>query len=149
MQYSGGCACAGVTHRTACRYRARRYPSRRRWSRRNLPSSSLSASSPSLSRFVRQRPPSRIGYYLGHQASRRSRARPPTCACPRNIRNTVAITRHRPGRVVAAALCGNVANPLRSFLRLTISPPFLTRLTVPLLAFSLSLSFSMRVLARD
>lgn len=25
MQCSGGCACAGVTHRTACRYRARRY----------------------------------------------------------------------------------------------------------------------------
>lgn len=27
MQYSSGCACAGVTHRTACCYRARRYPS--------------------------------------------------------------------------------------------------------------------------
>ena len=27
MQHSSGCACAGVTHRTACRYRARRFPS--------------------------------------------------------------------------------------------------------------------------
>lgn len=103
------------------------------------PSTSLSASSLSLS-LVCRCPPSLLGYYLGHQASRRSRARPPTCACPRNIRNTVAITRHRP--VAVAALCGNVANPLRSSLRLFLGRFSLDR------SSPLSLSLSIRASSR-
>jgi len=76
----------------------------------------------SFSRFV-QCFLSRFNYYLDHRASQRSCTRTPTCVCPRNIRNTVAITRH----------CRCCALRQRRKSASFLPPPFLTRLSLLLL----------------